>query len=61
MIYEQTESLIGSTPLLRLAAFEKRHCAEAVVLAKVTVRRRLFWQKSSVSIRAEASRTGRSK
>ena len=35
MIYEQTESLIGSTPLLRLAAFEKRHCAEAVVLAKV--------------------------
>ena len=35
MIYEQTESLIGNTPLLRLAAFEKRHCAEAVVLAKV--------------------------
>lgn len=35
MFYEQTESLIGSTPLLRLAAFEKRHCAEAVVLAKV--------------------------
>ena len=32
---KQTESLIGSTPLLRLAAFEKRHCAEAVVLAKV--------------------------
>ena len=24
MFYEQTESLIGSTPLLRLAAFEKR-------------------------------------
>ena len=34
MIYEQTESLIGNTPLLRLAAFEKRNRAQAAVLAK---------------------------